>query len=93
LSQVDPPIDGEVVELGTLFLPQWVEEIFYAGEWFKIEPGSLNDFVSDHGDTTVYKDPFDGMIVILTQPVEGYKIRQPEPDPPKTNIVPFKDRK
>lgn len=89
MSQGDPPIDGETVRLGALFLPEWVEEIFYAGQWFKIELGSFNDFVSDHGETTVYKDPFDGMVVILTQPVIGYKIRQPEPEPPKTNVVPL----
>lgn len=95
MSQDSPPTDGANydVELGKLFLPEWVEEIFYAGQWWKIEPGTFNDFVSDHGDTVVYKDPFDESIVVITEQVTGFKFKTPEPEEPKTNIVPFKDRK
>lgn len=76
-----------------MFLPEWVTEIYYGNLWYPVKEGTYRETQSEHGDTFVYQDSFSDELIILVQPVYGWKIKQPEPEEPKTNVVPFKDKK
>lgn len=90
MSQDSPPTDYEI---GKLFLPEWVTEIFYGKNWYPVQPKTYREIETDSGDTIVYKDAFSKEIVILLEPVTGWKIKQPEPEEPKATVTELHPKK
>lgn len=81
------------LQLGSLFLPEWVIEIFYGGHWYPVKKGTYKETLSDQGTTVVYQDSFDESIVIITEPITGYKIEKPVLEEPKAQVIPINGKK
>ena len=86
MSQDSQPTSHNKYELGALFLPEWVIEIYYGGNWYQIEAGTYREVETEAGETVIYVDPFSSDLVILAHPVTGWKIKKPESEP-KAEII------
>lgn len=82
LSQGSPATDTQV---GVYFLPEWVTSIFYGGTWHVVKDGTFREGIAtDHGEMSVYEDPFDGEITFVLETITGYRIKKPvDPPPPE----------
>jgi len=61
------------------FLPEWVTEVFYGGEWHDVEEGSFREGVeTTRGTMTIYVDSYTRDLVFLKEEVIGYKIKPRE---------------
>ena len=60
------------------FLPEWVTEVFYGGQWHQILLGSFRRTRTDYGVVYTYEDPYSRESVYVATDIEGYKFRKPE---------------
>ena len=88
MSSLDTPPTSYKID--ALFLPEWVTEIYYGGTWYQVKEGTYKEIITEDGETVVYRDPFSDDLVIITQTVMGWKVKTPEPEEPKAEIIPLK---
>lgn len=61
------------------FLPEWVNEVFYGGQWHEVKEGSLRQGVqTTRGTITIYVDGYSDQIIFLEEKITGYRIANRE---------------
>ena len=74
------------------FFPNQIVGIFYGSRWHEVKEGTFKDGIdtADHGEMSVYMDPFSEEIIFLTEHISGFKIKKPEPPPePQATVTPL----